>query len=72
VGIEVAQVIDEVTAHMPATVDKQRRDLPEGVSLLSVRRVSVDTSQRVVEVSDGQYPADRTELRFIYCANAME
>lgn len=64
VGIEIAQIIDEVTAIMPTTVDAQRWGLEEGVPILAVRRISVDTAGRVVEVSDAQYPADRTELRF--------
>ena len=36
----------------------------EGVPLLWVRRISLDTTARVVEISDAQYPADRTKLTF--------
>jgi GntR family transcriptional regulator len=64
VGIEIAQIVDQVTAIMPTTVDAQRWGLDDGVPLLAVRRISVDTAGRVVEISDAQYPADRTELRF--------
>jgi GntR family transcriptional regulator len=64
VGIEIAQVVDEVTAGMPTTVDVQRWGLDDGVPMLLVRRISTDTNGRVVEVSDAEYPADRTELRF--------
>jgi len=64
VGIEIAEVVDEVRAIMPTTVDVQRWALEPGVPLLAVRRISIDTDKRVVEVSDAQYPADRTELRF--------
>ena len=64
VGIEIAEVVDEVRAVMPTTVDVQRWALEPGVHLLTVRRISIDTDKRVVEVSDAQYPADRTELRF--------
>jgi len=64
VGIEIADVADEVRAVMPTTVDAQRWDLEDGVPLLLVRRISADTAGRVVEVSDAQYPADRTLLRF--------
>ena len=49
---------------MPTTVDAQRWDLEPGVPLLLVRRISIDTTGRAVEVSDAQYPADRTLLRF--------
>jgi GntR family transcriptional regulator len=64
VGIELARVVDEVTAVMPTTVDMQRWGLDNGVPMLRVRRISIDTQDRVVEVSDAEYPADRTELRF--------
>jgi hypothetical protein len=29
------------------------------------RRISFDTDNRTIEISDAEYPADRTELRFI-------
>ena len=29
------------------------------------RRISIDTDDRIVEVSDADYPADRTELQFV-------
>lgn len=64
VGIEVIEVIDDVTAAMPSTVDMKRWDLPEGVPMIWCRRTSVDTTGRVVEVTDAQYPADRTRLTF--------
>jgi GntR family transcriptional regulator len=64
VGIEIEKVVDEVTAFMPGMADAHRWALAEGVPLLLVRRISIDTHGRVVEVSDAQYPADRTELRF--------
>jgi GntR family transcriptional regulator len=64
VGIEVAEVIDRVTATMPTTVEAEAWALPDGVPLLIVRRISIDTRGDVVEVSDAQYPADRTQLTF--------
>jgi GntR family transcriptional regulator len=64
VGIEIAEIVDEVNARMPTTVEAQRWGLEDGVPLLVVRRISIDTDGRVVEVSDAQYPADRTLLRF--------
>jgi GntR family transcriptional regulator len=64
VGIEIARVEDQVTAFMPTTVDIQRWKLDKGVPMLKVRRISIDTKSRVVEISDAQYPADRTELHF--------
>lgn len=64
VGIEVDRVIDHVTATMPTTVQAQAWDLVEGTPLLLVRRISIDINDRVVEVTDAQYPADRTMLTF--------
>lgn len=64
VGIEVIEVIDDVTASMPSTVDVERWQLPDGVPMIWCRRTSVDTEGRVVEVTDAQYPADRTVLNF--------
>ena len=64
VGIEIMRVIDEVTARMPTTVEAQLWALPDGVPLISCRRISYDPTDRPVEVSDAWYPADRTELRF--------
>jgi GntR family transcriptional regulator len=64
VGIEIDTIIDEVTATMPTTVEVSTWALPEGVPLLWVRRISLDTTHRVVEISDAQYPADRTKLTF--------
>jgi GntR family transcriptional regulator len=65
VGVEIMRIIDEVTARMPTTVEKQQWDLPDGVPLIFCRRLSVDDQGRVVEVSDADYPADRTELHFV-------
>jgi GntR family transcriptional regulator len=65
VGIEVMQVIDEVSAHMPSTADAALWDLPPGVPMLRCRRISVDQYGRRVEISDAEYPADRTRLDFV-------
>jgi GntR family transcriptional regulator len=65
VGIEVMRIIDEVTSHMPSTPEAQLWDLPPGVPMLRCRRVSVDQHGRRVEISDAEYPADRTRLDFV-------
>jgi GntR family transcriptional regulator len=65
VGIELMEIIDEVTAHMPTTADAQLWDLPPGVPMLRCRRISIDQHGRRVEISDAEYPADRTRLDFI-------
>jgi GntR family transcriptional regulator len=64
VGIEIMTMIDEVTAKMPTTVDRQVWGLENGVPMLLVRRVSIDKLDRIVEVSDAEFPADRTQLVF--------
>jgi len=65
VDIEIATVVDEVTGRMPTTAEAQRWGLPDGVPLLVCRRISLDADSRTIEVSDADYPADRTELRFV-------
>jgi GntR family transcriptional regulator len=65
VGIEIMCIVDQVTARMPTTVETQAWGLPDGVPLIFCRRISLDADNRTVEISDADYPADRTELRFI-------
>lgn len=65
VGIEIMRVVDDVTARMPTNDEAQAWDIPSGVPLLICRRISFDANGSVAEISDAQYPADRTELRFI-------
>lgn len=64
VGIEITRIVDEVTSGMPTTVDQQRWELEDGIPLLKVRRISIDDRERIVEVSDAVFPADRTKLVF--------
>lgn len=64
VGIEVMRIMDEVTSVMPTTVEQQLWELEDGVPMLRVRRISMDDRDRVVEVSDAMFPADRTKLVF--------
>lgn len=65
VGIEIMHIVDEVTARMPTTVEIQLWGLPDGVPIIFCRRVSIDANNHVVEISDADYPADRTELHFV-------
>lgn len=64
VGIEIMCMIDRVAARMPSTVEARQWGLPDGVPLLVCRRLAIDQHDRTVEISDADYPADRTELRF--------
>ncbi|WP_335982460.1 GntR family transcriptional regulator [Streptomyces sp. CA2R106] len=65
VGVEIMCMVDQVTGRMPTTVEAQQWGLPDGVPLLICRRISLDSENRTVEISDAEYPADRTELRFV-------
>ncbi|MCP2343377.1 GntR family transcriptional regulator [Actinomadura rupiterrae] len=62
VGIEVGKFIRSVIAEQPTVGDRQRWGMDEGVPMLRVRTRSIDINDRVVELSDAWYPADRTEL----------
>lgn len=63
-GVELDEVDDIVSARMPTTVEMELWGLDKGIPLLVVRRISVDTDGNVVEVSDAEFPADRTEMGF--------
>ena len=65
VGIEIMRIVDEVTARMPTSAEARAWDMPSGIPLLICRRISFDGDGRTIEISDAEYPADRTELRFI-------
>ena len=64
VGIEIMTIVDEVTAHMPSTADAALWELQDGVPMLRCRRKSFDQHGRCVEISDADFPADRTRLDF--------
>lgn len=62
VGIEIDRVIDEVTARPPYAEEAEELDISTGVAVLVLRKTSVDTNGRVVEVADAVYPGDRTAM----------
>ncbi|WP_433299003.1 GntR family transcriptional regulator [Actinoplanes sp. CA-030573] len=64
VGVEIVRVVDQVSATMPTTVDSHEWGLDDGVPMIHVRRISYDEAGRIVELSDADFPADRTELSF--------
>ena len=72
VGIEVVRIVDQVSARMPTTADAHEWQLDDGVPLLRVRRISYDASGTIVELSDADFPADRTELSFTTELNRWE
>lgn len=65
VGVEVDRIEDRVTAAMPTDTESEEQDIPPGVPVLRVRKISYSTEGEVVEVTDIPLPADRTELRYI-------
>ncbi|MFJ4799141.1 GntR family transcriptional regulator [Kitasatospora purpeofusca] len=64
VDIEAGEIVDHVTAAAPTAEETRDYDIPPGVPLLHVRKVTFDTTGRPVEVADIPLPADRVELVF--------
>ncbi|MFD8730501.1 GntR family transcriptional regulator [Streptomyces sp. NPDC059611] len=64
VGIELDHITERVTARPPTVEETEALGLTAGVSVLIVRKTSVDTQGRVVELSDITLPGDRTEMLF--------
>lgn len=65
VGVEVDRFVRSLIAVEPSTGDRQKWGMESGVPLIYVRSRSVDVNDRVVELSDAAYPADRTEITFV-------
>ncbi|MFF1868036.1 GntR family transcriptional regulator [Kitasatospora herbaricolor] len=63
-GIELDRIEEHFTARPPTAEEAEELGLRAGVSVLILRKVSIDTDGRVVEVSDVTLPGDRTELVF--------
>jgi GntR family transcriptional regulator len=64
VGIELDRITDHITARPPQSDEAEQLDIGPGVSVFVLRKISIDTRDRVVEVSDVVLPGDRTE--FVY------
>ncbi|RDD85079.1 GntR family transcriptional regulator [Streptomyces parvulus] len=64
VGIEVERIEDWITASMPTDAEMEEQDIPPGVPVLRVRKVSYATSGSAVELTEIPLPADRVELRY--------
>jgi GntR family transcriptional regulator len=62
VGIELDRIVDEVTARPPSPDEMEALGMGQGVSLIVLRKTSVDTTGRVVEVADVLMAGDRTQL----------
>lgn len=64
VGVEVARIEDRITASLPTPAEIEEQDIPPGVPVLRIRKISYDTDGRPVEVADIPAPADR--MRLVY------
>jgi GntR family transcriptional regulator len=62
IGVELDRIVDEVTARPPFPDEAEALDIEPGVSVLVLRKASIDTLDRIVEISDVIMPGDRTEL----------
>jgi GntR family transcriptional regulator len=66
VGIEVARVVERITAARPPTEEEARLlGMGPDTAVIVLRKTCQDTTGRVVEVSDVLLPGDRTELTFV-------
>jgi GntR family transcriptional regulator len=65
VGIEIDRLSHSISAAQPTTRQRQDWNMEPGVPLLLVRTRSIDTQNRVVEVSTSIYPADRTTIGYV-------
>lgn len=63
-GIELDRIVDEVRARPPSRDEADLLDLAPDDPVLAVRKTSIDTTGRVVEVADVVFPGDRTELAY--------
>jgi GntR family transcriptional regulator len=59
-------VTERVSARLPAPVEAELLDVPDGVPVLSVLVVACDASGQALQVSDVLLPADRQELEDTY------
>ncbi|MET7702977.1 GntR family transcriptional regulator [Streptomyces sp. NPDC005485] len=62
VGVELDRIVDHVTSSMPTPEEVLDFDIPPGVPVLRIRKISHSTEGRPVEVTDIPFPADRIEL----------
>ncbi|MFD4672405.1 GntR family transcriptional regulator [Lentzea sp. NPDC058450] len=64
IGIELDRIVDHVSSRPPTAEEIESLDIDPGVSVMVMRKISIDTTDRVVEVSDIVWPGDRIELQY--------
>lgn len=62
IGIEIDRIVDEITARPPLPEESTALGIESGVSVLALRKTSIDTTDKVVEYSEVILPGDRTEI----------
>ncbi|MGW7671943.1 GntR family transcriptional regulator [Streptomyces sp. NPDC054775] len=62
VGVELGRIDDHITASMPTPEEQQQFDIPTGVPILRIRKISYGIEGQAVEVADIPLSAERTEL----------
>jgi GntR family transcriptional regulator len=62
VGIEVDRIEEKVIARPPSADEADELGIDTGVAVLAVRKTSIATTGRVVEIADLLLPGDRTEM----------
>lgn len=67
IGVELGRIIDSIRARPPLPNEAEILDIEPGVAVLVMRKISLDLSNKVVELSDVVMPGDRTEL--VYTTN---
>jgi GntR family transcriptional regulator len=64
IGIEIDRIIDEITGRPPQGDEAELLGIGSGVAVLVLRKTSIDTHGRTVEISDVIMPADRTVMTY--------
>jgi GntR family transcriptional regulator len=64
VGIELDRIVDDITARPPTREEAEILGLDPGISVIMLMKTSIDTKDRVVEVSHVVLPGDRAVLSY--------
>jgi GntR family transcriptional regulator len=63
-GIELDRIEERINARPPTPEEAEELELPPGTSVIVLRKISYDTHNRAVEISDVTLSGDRTEMLF--------
>jgi GntR family transcriptional regulator len=65
IGVELDRIVDEITARPPQADEAEQLGIDaQGVAVFELKKISIDTAERVAELSYVVLPGDRTE--FVY------